>query len=1037
MSASAAAPAWHQFPFFDPVPVKDIHDLASSPEVFKSPLEISTIARTSNGLLLADIQGTVHVLDRDFEPVKSWVAHVGGRVTHMVEQKGILVTLGEEDAVRHPLLKFWDLQHTDKRTGYPVLLRSVKVQHDSSPHPVTTVALSAALTHLAIGLANGTVLLYRHLSLFSGSHSLTAVPKPKVILESPTEPITGLGFREPSPEDASTHLFLFIVTTNRVLSYQASGKGGPGHPVVIDEVGCALGCACMDRRAHDIVIARDEAIYVSGTEGRGACYAHEGHKSSIQAYSNYLVIVSPPFLPSAASNSATVRNFVARAPNSMGTDISKVTVFDPDNKIVAFSGPFQEGVRDVLCAWGKIFVLSNDGKLTRLEEKPTSAKLELLFRRSRYQLALGLARTHGLDDASVADIHKQYGDHLYGKGDYDGAMQQFIKTLGHLQPSYVIRKFLDAQRIHNLTTYLQELHSRGLANSDHTTLLLNTYTKLKDVSRLDAFIKTESHRASNGEKDELPFDLETAIRVCRQAGYFDHASYLAKKYDRHEDYLRIQIEDAGNYKDALAYLKKLGPDEADSSIARYGRALLASLPDETTQLLIDLCTAPTHRAARDLVTPSPPPGAHGGHTRQATVGPSYLTYLPYNRASMIADDAASGSPKSEHRRHASTMDSAMPGTPRSAIQSRRPAPPPQKRPSAKKYFAHFLEHEDHFVRFLEAVAIQRWGISVDAAPTATIVLPDSFDEDGEVLEQSAVWNTLFELYLTLSAKTDSDEARRASEVWLDKAMRLLKNESIHYDATHALIISSSRGFTPGMVFLWEKMDMYEDILRFWMDKAEQGDVAASAQALQCLNTYGPKHPHLYPLVLRFITSTPELLSRHTEDLAAMLDHIEQEKIMSPLGVVMVLSRNEVASIGLVKQWLLSRIKESQDEIKADRQLIDSYRTETKAKLQEVHTLTDETQPPIFHVTKCSSCNGQLDLPAVHFMCKHSYHQRCIADHETECPNCARAHGTVREIRRNNEAFANQHEHFLSEVEFSGFDAVARAFGRGLMGMANS
>ena len=102
----------------------------------------------------------------------------------------------------------------------------------------------------------------------------------------------------------------------------------------------------------------------------------------------------------------------------------------------------------------------------------------------------------------------------------------------------------------------------GLANSDHTTLLLNTYTKLKDVSRLDSFIKTESKRSSNSadSRDELPFDLETAIRVCRQAGYYEHASYLAKKYERHEDYLRIQIEDAGNYADALAYLRKLGAE---------------------------------------------------------------------------------------------------------------------------------------------------------------------------------------------------------------------------------------------------------------------------------------------------------------------------------------------------------------------------------------------------------------------------------------------------------------------------------------------
>lgn len=53
----------------------------------------------------------------------------------------------------------------------------------------------------------------------------------------------------------------------------------------------------------------------------------------------------------------------------------------------------------------------------------------------------------------------------------------------------MIRKFLDAQRIHNLTAYLQTLHRQSLANADHTTLLLNCYTKLKDSSKLEEFIK--------------------------------------------------------------------------------------------------------------------------------------------------------------------------------------------------------------------------------------------------------------------------------------------------------------------------------------------------------------------------------------------------------------------------------------------------------------------------------------------------------------------------------------------------------------------
>lgn len=55
----------------------------------------------------------------------------------------------------------------------------------------------------------------------------------------------------------------------------------------------------------------------------------------------------------------------------------------------------------------------------------------------------------------------------------------------------MIRKFLDAQRIHNLTAYLQTLHRQSLANADHTTLLLNCYTKLKDSSKLEEFIKVQ------------------------------------------------------------------------------------------------------------------------------------------------------------------------------------------------------------------------------------------------------------------------------------------------------------------------------------------------------------------------------------------------------------------------------------------------------------------------------------------------------------------------------------------------------------------
>lgn len=76
----------------------------------------------------------------------------------------------------------------------------------------------------------------------------------------------------------------------------------------------------------------------------------------------------------------------------------------------------------------------------RLKEKSTVDKLDMLYRKGLYLVALNLAATQSLEESSVADIRRQYGDHLYQKGDYDGAMNQYVQTIGHLQPSYVIRK---------------------------------------------------------------------------------------------------------------------------------------------------------------------------------------------------------------------------------------------------------------------------------------------------------------------------------------------------------------------------------------------------------------------------------------------------------------------------------------------------------------------------------------------------------------------------------------------------------------------
>ncbi|KAK8858833.1 hypothetical protein IAR55_003063 [Kwoniella newhampshirensis] len=1074
-TAGPSAPQWRSFPFFDVDDVKDAEDLAQSPRAIRtltppviltptsppSPISASIIISSSNSITL---------LDRHFTPERSFKGWEGnGRATALLEAGGLLVGIGEEEGSRWPVLKVWDLTREDRKKEKesqgqrgPVVMRNVRIQHGQRPHPVSSIALTSNLSHLAVGLGDGTVLLYRHLlqSLTTSPTSLTSLPKARVIHES-NEPITGLGFRESSEKDSSSGgLSLFIVTTNRVLCAPVSGRGGETR--TIDELGCGLGCAVMDWDRKEMIVARYEAVYLYGPDGRGACYAYEGPKSSIAVFKHNLIITSPPFYPSAGSASATVRHYVSKAAtngdgvSSPGTtDIAKVTVFDLQNKLVSYSGTFKDGVRDVFCQWGNIFVLGGNSKLSRLEEHSTAAKLDVLFRRNLYTLAISLAKSQGIGEAGVADIHRRYGDYLYNKGDFDGAMGQFVRTLGNLQPSHVIRKFLDAQRIHNLTTYLQELHSRGLANPDHTTLLLNCYTKTSDRARLDSFIKTEARRTDAGSGDELPFDLDTAIRVCRQAGFYEHATYLAKKFGRHEEYLRIQIEDAGEVGDALRYLRSLGPEACEENMVKYGRTLLHREPEATTALLIDLCSGDLgkKRVASPDLTAKP----NGSGATTGTGGPAVLSYLGYNRvtglftgdgpSNAVAPNQNEAGPangvQTDAAPNGGTINDLATGLNGLSVEDREPSYAP---PSPRQFFAHFVDHRELFIKFLESVASTLWEQSLASLlpPAPSLVPQRALDtpppSDPQSVDQRAVWNTLLELYLTSTKSNDPSIAKSSH----NKALTLIGNKNIPYDPMHALILCSTAGFTDGLVRLWEDMGMYEDILRFWMERDRTtgsyqsngaSDPEPSEQVLSHLALYGPTNLHLYPLVLRYLTSSPVILSRHSTELGKILQKIDEERIMPPLAVVQLLSRNGVTSVGSVKEWLRAKVEENKAEIESDKHLVESYRSETATKKKAITDLTNTDSPEVFQVTRCAACGGQLDLPSVHFMCKHSYHQRCLSDSEPECILCARQHSVIREIRRNQTRLADRHDLFIDEVHEAedGFGVVAGAFGRGLFG----
>ena len=51
----------------------------------------------------------------------------------------------------------------------------------------------------------------------------------------------------------------------------------------------------------------------------------------------------------------------------------------------------------------------------------------MLFKKNLFVMAINLAKSQHLDSDGLSEIFRQYGDHLYVKGDHDGAIQQYIR----------------------------------------------------------------------------------------------------------------------------------------------------------------------------------------------------------------------------------------------------------------------------------------------------------------------------------------------------------------------------------------------------------------------------------------------------------------------------------------------------------------------------------------------------------------------------------------------------------------------------------
>ncbi|RXG51486.1 Vacuolar protein sorting-associated protein 11-like protein [Armadillidium vulgare] len=901
---------WRKFNFFD---VKTDFDEGKISEVLKDCNIIST--GSGRGVIfLGDSDGFVHTINRQLQ-ISSFRAHDGAvKILLAIDNSSLLLTV-QDHSNGSSEIKIWSPERKDSQ-GCPLCLREIKPDprpfqvsfrgnsHQSSCPSVTAIALHPNNALLAVGFSDGSLMLYR------GDVRRERDSKMRIIVSFSSGAITNLHMRH---SQKACHLF--ATTKKNIYCINCTTKDKETS-IELDNDGCLPGCSALTDSKHkyELLVARKDAVYSYTTDSRASCYVFEGQKQSLSWFRGYLIIVA---------KEATTK-----------ISPTYLTVYDPLNKLVTLSTVI-EGFLGVMGEWGGLYVMVSGPSLWHLAEKDLHSKLEILFKKNQFDIAVKLAKLQCCDQEDVAEILKQYGDWLYENGNTSAAMEQYIKTIPHLEPSYVIKKFLDTQHIDHLTTYLQALHKSGNATCDHTTLMLNCYTRLRDNEKLDNFIK----------EGDMDCDVDLGIKVCRGAAYYDHAMALASKHGMHHRYISILLEDKKDYQATLKYISTLNFEDAKENVIRYGSSLLQHIPDEMTEFLVTLCT----------------------------------DYKPLGQPII--------------KEHQKSLNSFL-----------TPEEPIFADPEDLEYL--LIGHSEVTIAFLEKV-MQFRPLSKNLYTTLFAELLHQYSLAPEGQDQSALEG---------------------------KIMKMLQNPDISFNRDHALLLCDKHKFYSGKLLLWELAGMFDELLHWFASRGDYSNV------VDVCERHGSQNKKLWCTALRVITGGSCDLPPDANLINTVLSKIDELELMPALEVVELITSSPHVTLGQVRDYLLKVVDSHSSSLNAERSLTENNKSETERLKNSIKSITTDTIE--FTGKKCNVCNNNLDLPSIHFLCKHSFHIHCFesySENESDCPVCLVENKKLRETLSLQERKTSRQEVLQEQLENAPecFTVVADYVGKGVFSNYNT
>jgi vacuolar protein sorting-associated protein 11 len=213
-----------------------------------------------------------------------------------------------------------------------------------------------------------------------------------------------------------------------------------------------------------ITVARPDGLYSYSRTERTGVAPIDGLKLAFCLVPSPVLGERPRHAPQASSSITAYASSNGCLSLVASTDVKSnrdaIDIYDSLNKLVAFHLLLSPGHRAIraaavataptVTADGSVrggrssaVVLTSGGALITLTEKLTQEKIALLVQKNLYSAAIVVAYADPSTDVSViTSLYRQYAEHLYRKGDFGGAIDQYCHTIGSLESSHVIFRYV-------------------------------------------------------------------------------------------------------------------------------------------------------------------------------------------------------------------------------------------------------------------------------------------------------------------------------------------------------------------------------------------------------------------------------------------------------------------------------------------------------------------------------------------------------------------------------------------------------------------